>query len=275
MLACPICRGKLSARDGGLYCAQCTKEYSVMNGTPRFVPVAPTLDKERSDDLVYRVKLFFKRYPRVFFFLYNLIALFTGKSAKEFASTLPGNARIVSIGSGVKVVDERVINIDIAPGENVDIVASVYELPFEDGSIDAVISESLLEHLEYPDRAVAEIYRVLKSGGQIYILTPFMLGFHSSPHDFYRWTIPGLELLFVKFTKQDAGIAIGPSSALTALLREWCAMLLSFGSKQLYQLWTMFFMIVFIPLNLLDLLLARFSYASNIALAYYFIARKK
>ena len=52
-------------------------------------------------------------------------------------------------------------------------------------------------------------------------------------------------------------------------------MLLSFGSTTLYQVWTMFFMILFIPLNLFDLIIARFSFASNIALAYYFIAEKK
>jgi SAM-dependent methyltransferase len=38
-------------------------------------------------------------------------------------------------------------------------------LPFEDDSFDAVVAGELFEHLQFPDALVAEIYRVLRSGG--------------------------------------------------------------------------------------------------------------
>ena len=227
-----------------------------------------------ADDLVFKAKNYFKKYPRFFFIFYNLVAVFIGKTAKQFVATLPDDAVIVNIGSGVKTIHPRVINVDMRASPDVQIVASAYALPFPDASVDAVISESLLEHLEHPEIAVQEMYRVLRPGGMVYILTPFMIGFHSSPGDYYRWTIPGMKQLLKNFEIHESGVAVGPTSALTAILREWLAMLLSFGSKTLYQLWVLCFMVLLIPLNLLDFYMRYLPFNSTIALAYYCIAKK-
>ncbi len=275
-LACPTCKESLESREGELYCTTCSRSYVIKEERVFFEQSA--LDNEESADaIILRMKNLFKaRAPWIFTILYNTVSVFVNEGPKALIAKLPHEAVILNIGSGIFRIEERVINLDITPQTNVDLVASAYTLPFATNSVDFVMSESLLEHLERPEEAVREMHRVLKPGGTVYIVTPFMLGFHSSPHDFYRWTLPGMKLLLggKGFEISESGIAVGPTGAFLAITREWLAMVLSFGSRTLYQLWILFFMIAFIPLNLFDYIISRYSYASQIAMAYYWIGRK-
>jgi len=45
-------------------------------------------------------------------------------------------------------------------------------LPFDDASFDLVFMTEVLEHLVYPDRALAEINRILRPGGYLLVSTP-------------------------------------------------------------------------------------------------------
>lgn len=50
--------------------------------------------------------------------------------------------------------------------------ASVYELPFADGSFDFIFSHALFEHLARPASALAELKRVLAPGGLLALCSP-------------------------------------------------------------------------------------------------------
>lgn len=68
------------------------------------------------------------------------------------------------------------VGIDHYPDDGVDIVQdlSIGWLPFEESSIESVISHHFLEHLD-PDGFVAlvdEVYRILKPDGIFYAITP-------------------------------------------------------------------------------------------------------
>jgi len=88
------------------------------------------------------------------------------------------------------------IGLDIRPGPGVDVVGSVYELPFNDNEFDNVLLMVVIEHLEEPQKAILEIKRVLKPGGKILVSVPFMFPMHDTPNDFWRFTKYGLMYLF-------------------------------------------------------------------------------
>ena len=227
------------------------------------------------DSFTLKLKNFLKKYPKFFLFLYHTLGIYVGKSAKKSIAYIPKGSVIINLGAGVKKVREDVIDVDIAPYVGVDVVADVCALPFPDNYADAVIAESLLEHVRTPIAAVKEMHRVLKPGGMIYISTPFMIGFHSSPGDYQRWTTSGLRELLKDFNEEELGNAVGPTNAMTYILKEWLALVLSFNSSFLQQILSLFFMVVFAPLNLLDFIFARYKSAENIALMFYFIGTKK
>jgi glycosyltransferase involved in cell wall biosynthesis len=54
----------------------------------------------------------------------------------------------------------------------VDIVSPGDQLPFEDSSVDFVISSHVIEHFPDPIKALKEWYRVVKPGGYLYIIAP-------------------------------------------------------------------------------------------------------
>ncbi len=160
------------------------------------------------------------------------------------------------------------------PFENVDIVADIAYLPFENNSIDAVICEHVLEHVPEPQAVISEMKRVLKSGGLVYIVAPFVMGFHSSPQDFRRWSKMGLEEEFKDFEKMESGVRSGPGAAVNYILAEYFGTLFSFGFKKLQQILFIFFLVLFAPFCWLDYLIGRFPTSENIAHAVYFIGRK-
>ncbi len=235
----------------------------------------PANSEQKTDVLIHKLKVFFKKWPCFFRFIAAVFGVsVVGKTAKKAIEGLGPDKVIVNLGSGTKIIRKGVINIDFQPFENVDIVADASCLPQEDNSVDAIVCESLLEHVADPAKVVAEIKRVLKPGGLVYVTVPFIAGFHSSPNDYYRWTKQGLREIMAGFEEKESGVMYGPTSALLSILCEWLSLVLSFGSLKLHQFWLILLTIITSPLKLLDYLFYRFPSAANIAYGFYFIGVK-
>ncbi|MBM3708058.1 MAG: class I SAM-dependent methyltransferase [Actinobacteria bacterium] len=70
---------------------------------------------------------------------------------------------ILNLGSGISFIHRRddVINIDISDFKNVDVVANVYDLTFQDNCVDLILNIGMLEHAKNPQKIIDEMYRVL------------------------------------------------------------------------------------------------------------------
>ncbi len=119
------------------------------------------------------------------------------------------SGRLIDIGCGKKPYEELLsslvtehVGVDHQDSfhdkSNVDIFGSAYEIPVEDESFDSAISTAVLEHLEEPELALRECYRVLKPGGYAIYSIPFIWHIHEAPRDFFRYSKFGIEYLFNK-----------------------------------------------------------------------------
>ncbi len=222
------------------------------------------------------IKDFFKRYPRLYYGIVWFLGpmLYKDKSYKILAASVPENARIVNLGSGPIKLFDGIIDVDIYPHKNVDVLADAQALPFKDASISGVVNIALLEHVKDPLLVINEIHRVLKPGGYVYTVTPFIFGFHASPNDFRRWTTEGLKGLFSGFQEVSIGVHSGPTSGLLSILQEWLSMFFSFQNRYIYQVLWVVFMIILSPFKILDYYLSRHPQAHKISASVYFLCRK-
>jgi SAM-dependent methyltransferase len=96
--------------------------------------------------------------------------------------------------------DASYVGSDLVEGLDVEVVADAERLTdnFEQESFDAVIACSVFEHIKRPWLAAAEIGKVLKPGGRVFVQTHFCFPLHAYPNDYWRFTREALETLFAE-----------------------------------------------------------------------------
>jgi SAM-dependent methyltransferase len=197
---------------------------------------------------------------------------------------IPRNAVIFDIGSkgergryafGVPPEDAEIVCVDIVPGPHVDLVADAHDMHMvAENSVDCVLSVSVLEHVRYPHKVVAEIRRILKPGGIVYLNIPFVFAFHGDPDDFYRFSCNGIRILCEDFEEIDSGFNRGPASTMCDLLVRFCAIAFSFNSDRLYALNRIVFGWLLFWIKYLDAIIGHYKTARVIHAGSYFLGKK-
>lgn len=61
-----------------------------------------------------------------------------------------------------------------------------------DKQYDLIIAEQVFEHIPDPLSAAKNVHSMLREGGVFLISTPFLIHYHPSPLDLWRWTKEGM-----------------------------------------------------------------------------------
>lgn len=256
--------------------------YTIQNRALCFLPGDHKPDTTAGTTLLGKIQDGLKHWGKLY---YGLVELFkpvwmNKKMDIQIKETLqhfgPGSI-ILNIGSGPRIHHRRpdIINLDIYAFNEVDMIADAADLPLQDGSVDLILNQAMLEHVPNPERVVHEMHRLLRTGGEVFCYLPFTVPFHAAPYDYYRWTIPGVQHLFRQFDHVCVGIGAGPTSGLLWVAQEWLAILLSFGNQKLHDILFLILMVITSPFKLLDIFMVRLPYADKIASGFYVTAKKK
>lgn len=71
------------------------------------------------------------------------------------------------------------MDLQIASHRNIKslVEGSIYKLPFSEDSLDLITCRMVVEHLDQPAKAFAEIARCLRPGGAVIVITPNLLNY--------------------------------------------------------------------------------------------------
>lgn len=120
----------------------------------------------------------------------------------NFIGNLNGKL-ILDLGCGKKPYlqlfkEARCIGLELPKMGFAEVYGTALFLPFKDGVFDLVLCTQVLEHINEPEAALNEIFRVLKTGGYLIMTVPFIWGIHDEPNDYFRFTKYGLKNLLNK-----------------------------------------------------------------------------
>ncbi len=124
--------------------------------------------------------------------------------ARRAAASIPKNSRVLDAGAGDTpyrsyFVQAHYDSTDLCEVEKnygtLSYICDLKNLPIRADYYDLVFCSQTLEHVTDPNMVLAEIKRVLKPGGLLWLTAPFYYEEHEVPYDYYRYTQFGLSYL--------------------------------------------------------------------------------
>ncbi len=292
-LCCPICHHKLELMNDCLKCAslRCGTVFPVVDGIPILLNESSSLFS--IEDFLHHRETTYQSISGVLGKIEQVakkllptinINLKARQVFLKFAELLlkkNENPKVLvlggaTIGQGLESILSlpaiHFIETDVSFGPRTVLVCDAHNIPFQDGTLDGVIIQGVLEHVVDPYCCVEEVYRVLKDEGLVYAETPFMQQVHWGQYDFTRFTYLGHRRLFRKFNEICSGAAGGPGMVLAWSHQYFWR---SFTrTKLIRKILTAFTMLCSSWLKYFDYILINKPGTLDAASSYYLLARK-
>ena len=231
-LCCPVCKSLLTRRADNLECPDqsCQSVFPIVREIPVLINEANSIfqikDFVENRDTTYRTDG-----PRWKKGLKNFLPSLgknykSSRNFERFAASLKEkneNPKVLILGGAIEGEGLNIENLfggievvesDVSFGKRTNLICDAHDIPFLDETFDGVIIQAVLEHIVDPQKCVAEIHRVLKTGGFVYAETPFMQQVHAGRYDFTRFTHLGHRRLFRRFEEIESGAVCGSGMAL-------------------------------------------------------------
>lgn len=111
------------------------------------------------------------QYPR------NIVSWFFLAQRHSYVRSILRSSKNLDLGCGPHKITAGSLGADLRREKRPDVVCSVLDLPFADGSFESCTMLEVIEHMdeEKQRRAVGEVNRVLADGGQFVISTPNLI----------------------------------------------------------------------------------------------------
>ena len=213
---------------------------------------------------------------------------------RRAASEVPAGSLVLDAAAGEAAYRSlfshcRYVAIDLGIGDprwsyrGIDAFADLVQMPFSQGSFDAVLLTEVLEHSFEPLAVLKECRQVLRHGGTLFITVPMAHELHQEPHDYFRYTSHALDRLL-----RESGFVSIRVEPMGGLFTRWAYELprvldtlpgsgllrgsLSARGLLLFPL-RMFFRLILRPMQRLLLFLERFDSAKRDPLGWTVVAR--
>jgi SAM-dependent methyltransferase len=155
-----------------------------------------------------RLKAFAERMlPRCILACLDPVQALIESEVKLASERLQDGQTVLDAGAGearhkVHFTRGRYIALDAGYGDDswdyskLDIRGDLAQMPLRDSSVDCILCIVVLEHTQNPRQVLLEFARILKSGGSLIMIVPFLWEEHQIPHDYFRFTRYGVRSLF-------------------------------------------------------------------------------
>lgn len=125
---------------------------------------------------------------------------------KEIGPQIIG--KTLDIGCGSKPYEHlydssEYIGLEFDTPENRDLKNADYfydgnKFPFDDNIFDSIVGNEVFEHVFNPEAFLAEVSRVLKKDGSLFLTMPFVWDEHEQPFDYARYSSFGIKTILEK-----------------------------------------------------------------------------